>query len=178
MNEIIRYEDVESKIIVIRNEQAILDSDVATLYGVETKRINDLLQEFKSNKIHIAIVVDEYGGTSGIVTLEDILEEIVGDISDELDDEETNFLKLSDGSYIFEGKTLLKDFFRIIGLDEEKFKNVTGDAETLAGLLLEKKGEIPLKHEVIEINDLIFTILAVDNRRIKKIKVVQKKIKQ
>lgn len=141
----------------------------------ETKRINDLLQEFKSTKIHIAIVVDEYGGTSGIITMEDILEEIVGEIQDEMDDDETNFSLLPDGSYIFEGKTLLKDFFRITGIDEEKFNKIKGDAETIAGLLLEVKGEIPSKNEVVEINNFIFTILAVNNRRIRKIKFSQKK---
>jgi gliding motility-associated protein GldE len=143
-------------------------------YVPETKRINDLLQEFKKEKIHMAIVVDEYGGTSGIVTLEDILEEIVGDISDELDDDDANFSLLPDGSYIFEGKTLLKDFFRITDVEEDKFRKVTGEAETLAGLLLEVKGEIPLKNEVVEINNCDFTVVAADNRRIKKIKFVQK----
>ena len=144
-------------------------------YVPETKRINDLLQEFKTHKIHMAIVVDEYGGTAGIVTLEDILEEIVGDISDELDDEETIFSIQPDGSYIFEGKILLKDFFRITEIDEQHFKKVSGEAETLAGLLLELKGEIPAKHETIETGKFIFTILAADNRRIKKIKFAQKK---
>lgn len=144
-------------------------------YVPETKHINDLLQEFKTHKIHMAIVVDEYGGTAGIVTLEDILEEIVGDISDELDEEENTFSLQPDGSYIFEGKTLLKDFIRIINIDEEQINNISGDAETLAGMLLEIKGEIPVKHETIEIGSFIFTILAADNRRIKKIKFSQKK---
>lgn len=144
-------------------------------YVPETKRINDLLQEFKTHKIHMAIVVDEYGGTAGIVTLEDILEEIVGEISDELDDDETIFPMQPDGSYIFEGKTLLKDFFRVTNLEEEKFTKIMGEAETLAGLLLEIKGEIPAKHETIETGRFIFTILAADNRRIKKIKFAQKK---
>ena len=140
-------------------------------YVPENKRISDLLQEFKTNKVHLAIVVDEYGGTSGIVTLEDIFEEIVGDITDELDDDERNYSKLPDGSYVFEGKTLLKDFFRATGIEEEKFKEITVDAETLAGLLLEVKEDIPSKNEVIEINGYAFTILTVDERRIKKIKV-------
>ena len=144
-------------------------------YVPETKRINDLLQEFKSKKIHMAIVVDEYGGTSGIVTLEDVLEEIVGEIQDEMDDDETNYTLLPDGSYIFEGKTLLKDFFRITGIEEEKFEKIAGDAETLAGLLLEVKGAIPSKNEVVEINNSIFTVLMANNRRIKKIKFTQKK---
>jgi gliding motility-associated protein GldE len=139
-------------------------------YIPETKRINDLLREFKSKKIHIAIVVDEYGGTSGIVTLEDILEEIVGEIQDEMDDDETTTFLQPDGSYIFEGKTLLKDFFRVTGLQEEQFAKIAGDAETVAGLLLEVKGDIPSKNDAIEINDFVFTVLSVNNRRIKKIK--------
>lgn len=144
-------------------------------YVPETKRLTDLLQEFKTKKIHMAVVVDEYGGTAGIVTLEDILEEIVGDISDELDDEETIFSMQPDGSYVFEGRTLLKDFFRVTNIDEEHFKKISGEAETLAGMLLEIKGEIPAKHETIETGKYTFTILAADNRRIKKIKFAQKK---
>jgi putative hemolysin len=139
-------------------------------YVPETKRINDLLQEFKMHKIHMAVVVDEYGGTSGIVTLEDILEEIVGDISDELDEEEVNFTLMPDGAYLFEGKTLIKDFIKATGLGEDTFSKVSGEAETLAGLVLEIKGEIPAKHEVIEYGGYKFTIMAADNRRIKKIK--------
>lgn len=139
-------------------------------YVPETKKINDLLQEFKTQKIHMAIVVDEYGGTAGIVTLEDILEEIVGDISDELDDDEVIFTKLPDGSYIFEGKTLLKDFFRITEVSQETFISLTDEPETLAGLILELKGAIPARQEVIEHSGYKFTILASDNRRIKKVK--------
>ena len=139
-------------------------------YVPETKKINDLLQEFKTQKIHMAIVVDEYGGTSGIVTLEDILEEIVGDISDELDDDEVTFTKLPDGSFIFEGKTLLKDFFRITEVSQETFISLTDEPETLAGLILELKGAIPARQEVIEHSGYKFTILASDNRRIKKVK--------
>jgi putative hemolysin len=143
-------------------------------YVPETKRINDLLTEFQANKIHMAIVVDEYGGTAGIVTLEDILEEIVGEISDELDDDEDFFSVQPDGTLAFEGKTLLKDFFKVTGIDEAVFDEYKGEAETLAGLLLEVKGIIPEKHEIIELGSYRFTILAADNRRIKKIKFVQK----
>ncbi|PWE01274.1 gliding motility-associated protein GldE [Marinilabilia rubra] len=143
-------------------------------YVPETKRINDLLSEFQANKIHMAIVVDEYGGTSGIVTLEDILEEIVGEISDELDEEEDFFSIQPDGSLAFEGKTLLKDFSKITEIDENAFDDYKGEAETLAGLLLEVKGVIPEKHEIIEIGPYKFTILAADKRRIKKVKFVQK----
>jgi putative hemolysin len=139
-------------------------------YVPETKRLNDLLQEFKKDKIHMAVVVDEYGGTSGIVTLEDILEEIVGDISDELDDDEVNYSMLPDGNIVFEGKTLLKDFFKVTEIPEETFSKISDEPETLAGLLLELKGEIPVKHEVIEYGKYKFTILAADTRRIKKIR--------
>ncbi|GAO29114.1 gliding motility-associated protein GldE [Geofilum rubicundum] len=139
-------------------------------YVPETKRINDLLQEFKTHKIHMAVVVDEYGGTSGIVTLEDILEEIVGDISDELDDDEVSFSVLPDGNFVFEGTTLLKDFFRVTEIPEETFRKISDEPETLAGLLLELKGEIPVKHETIEFGKYKFTILAADYRRIKKIR--------
>ncbi|MDG5799655.1 gliding motility-associated protein GldE [Marinilabiliaceae bacterium ANBcel2] len=143
-------------------------------YVPETKRINDLLQEFKEQKIHMAVVVDEYGGTSGIVTLEDILEEIVGDITDEMDDEELNFSVQADGTYIFEGKTLLKDFYKITSLPEDTFDKIVGDAESLAGLLLEIKGLIPEKHEIIDYGSLRFVILAADSRRIKKVKFINK----
>lgn len=139
-------------------------------YVPENKKLNDLLHEFKARKNHMAIVVDEYGGTAGIVTLEDILEEIVGDISDEMDEEEVNFVVLPDGDYLFEGKTLLKDFLRITGLPENTFNKVSGEAETIAGLLLELRGEIPMKHEIINYAGHQFTIMSADNRRIKKIK--------
>lgn len=139
-------------------------------YVPETKMINDLLEEFQAQKIHMAIVVDEYGGTMGIVTLEDILEEIVGDISDELDEEEEFYTKLQDGTYVFEAKILLNDFHKVTDTGEELFNEVRGDAETLGGLILELKGEIPQKNEVVEFKHCIFTIIAADNRRIKKIK--------
>ena len=145
-------------------------------YVPETKRINDLLTEFQTNKIHMAIVVDEYGGTSGIVTLEDILEEIVGEISDELDEEEDFFSVQPDGSLAFEGKTMLKDFAKITETDESIFDDYKGEAETLAGLLLEVKGVIPEKHEIIEIGPYKFTILAADKRRIKKIKFTKRQV--
>lgn len=142
-------------------------------YVPESKKINDLLSEFQSKKIHMAIVVDEYGGTSGIVTLEDILEEIVGDISDETDEDEITFSKLPDGSFVFEGKTLLNDFYKITETDETEFEMARGDAETLAGLILELKGEIPKKNETIDFFGHLFTIIAADNRKIKKVKFVK-----
>jgi len=136
----------------------------------ETKKIDDLLEEFRTNKIHMAIVVDEYGGTSGIVTMEDILEEIVGEISDEYDEDEKQFIRLADGSYIFEGRTMLTDFFRIIGVDEDDFGELTEDVETLAGLILEIKGDFPRRREVIDYEGYRFQILEMDNRRIQKVK--------
>lgn len=139
-------------------------------YVPETKKINSLLEEFQKNKVHMAVVVDEYGGTSGIVTLEDILEEIVGDIVDEFDEEEHFFSKISDGKFMFDGKILLGDFYKIVGCDENIFDEVKGEADTLAGLILELKGEIPAIHETLKCKNFNFTIEAVDNRRIKQIK--------
>lgn len=137
----------------------------------ETKKISSLLEDFQKNKVHMAVVVDEYGGSSGIVTLEDVLEEIVGDISDEFDEEETFYTKLSDKKFLFDGKTLLVDFYKITGCDEALFDEVKGDADTLAGLILELKGEIPPVNEKIDCKNFRFSIEAVTNRRIKQIKV-------
>jgi gliding motility-associated protein GldE len=136
----------------------------------ETKKIDELLEEFRINKIHMAIVIDEFGGTSGIVTMEDILEEIVGDISDEYDEEERQFIRLADGSLIFEAKIPLIDFFRVIDCDPSEFKELTDEVETLAGLLLELKGDFPKRQEVIEYNGCRFQVLEVDNHRIQKVK--------
>jgi gliding motility-associated protein GldE len=139
-------------------------------YVPETKKIDDLLSEFQANKVHLAIVVDEYGGTSGLVTLEDILEEIVGDISDEYDEEERLYTKLDNHTFIFEAKIQLNDFFKIEEISEADFAKVTGEVETLAGLILELKGEMPAKNERIDYSRYVFEIMAVDNRRIKKVK--------
>ena len=136
----------------------------------ETKKIDDLLSEFQENKIHLAMVVDEYGGTSGLVTLEDILEEIVGDISDEYDNEEELFTKIDNHTFIFEAKILLNDFFKIAEIEEDDFLKLTEEVETLAGLILELKGDFPAKNERIEYGRYIFEIIATDNRRIKKVK--------
>ena len=138
----------------------------------ETKMIDDLLRDFQANKVHIAIVVDEFGGTSGIVTMEDILEEIVGEINDEYDDEEKPYQRLNQNTYIFEAKTLMSDFTKILGLDDSYFETVEGDAETLAGLLLEIKGEFPIQGERIEYKRFTFDVLEVDQRRIVKVKVI------
>ena len=139
---------------------------------ITTKKISSLLEEFQKTKVHLAVVVDEYGGTSGIVTLEDILEEIVGDITDEFDEEEKFFTKLNDKTYVFDAKVLLGDFYRITETDDTLFDEVKGDADTLAGLILELKGEIPKVNEEIKCKQFTFTIKEVDNRRIKQIKVV------
>lgn len=137
----------------------------------ETKKIDDLLREFQENKVHIAIVVDEFGGTSGIVTLEDILEEIVGEINDEYDEEEKFYSKLNYNTFIFEGKTLLTDLCRILNVDDEEFEEIEGDADTLAGLLLEIKGDFPSIHEKIDYKNYTFEVMNVEERRISKIKV-------
>lgn len=140
----------------------------------ETKKIDDLLREFQDNKVHIAIVVDEFGGTSGIVTLEDILEEIVGEINDEYDEEERNYTKLNQNTYVFEGKTLLTDFCKILEISDEEFEEVEGDADTLAGLLLELKGDFPVVHEKFYYKNYQFEILEIEGRRIAKVKVFVK----
>ncbi len=137
----------------------------------ESMKIDDLLQQFRQKKTHMAIVIDEYGGFSGIVTLEDVLEEIVGEIKDEYDDEELGYRLLPDGSYEFDGKFLLKDFYRVMNLTDEVFDELKGDAETLAGLILEIKGDFPKKGEKFVIGGFEFEILDLDQRHITKIKV-------
>lgn len=137
----------------------------------ENKKLDDLLKEFKSMKNHLAIVVDEFGGTSGLVTLEDIIEEIVGDISDEFDDENLNYSQIDERNFLFEGKINLKDFFRITGLEEDDFETHKGDAETLAGFILEIFAALPKKGQKITFKQHVFSIEAVDNKRIKQIKV-------
>lgn len=141
-------------------------------YVPETKKINSLLKEFQKSKVHLAVVIDEYGGTSGIVTLEDVLEEIVGEIVDEFDEEEHYYSKISANTFLFDGKTLLGDFYKITKCDDNVFNEIKGDADTLAGLILELKGEIPAQNEKAEYNQFTFTIEAVNDRRIKQIKVV------
>ena len=136
----------------------------------ETKMIDDLLRDFQANKIHIAIVVDEFGGTSGIVTMEDIIEEIVGEIHDEYDDEERTYAVLNDHTWVFEANTQLTDFYKITKVDEEVFDEVAGDSDTLAGLLLELKGEFPALHEKVTYDHYEFEVLEMDNRRILKVK--------
>ena len=138
----------------------------------ETKMIDDLLRDFQQNKVHMAIVVDEFGGTSGLVTMEDILEEIVGEIDDEYDDEERPYQRLNQNTYLFEAKTALSEFLRIVNLDDDFFEAVEGEADTLAGLLLELKGEFPKLHERLTYRNISFEVMELDERRIVKIKVI------
>ena len=143
------------------------------IYVPENKKLDDLLKEFQQKKIHLAIVVDEYGGTSGLITLEDIMEEIVGDISDEFDEESLSYSKLDEKTYVFEAKISLKDFFKVIHLEEtEIFESVKGDSETLAGLLLEIAKRFPKKGQKIRFEGYVFTIEEIDHLRIKQVKVV------
>jgi gliding motility-associated protein GldE len=137
----------------------------------ESRMIDDLLEDFRKLKIHIAIVVDEFGGTRGVVTLEDVLEEIVGDINDEYDEEETTYRRLPDDTYIFEGKTLLNDFFRITGLDADAYKPVAEDCETLAGMLLAIKGDFPKEKEPLVFDRCRFLILNIEHHRISSVRV-------
>ncbi|QXP60914.1 gliding motility-associated protein GldE [Olleya sp. HaHaR_3_96] len=138
----------------------------------ENKKLDDLMAEFQEKKVHLAMVVDEYGGTSGLVSLEDIIEEIVGDISDEFDDEDLVYSKLDDKNYVFEGKTALKDFYKIIKItDDSVFEDYKGEAETLAGFILENSGGFPKRNSKINYGKYVFTIEALDKKRIKRVKV-------
>jgi len=143
-------------------------------YVPEAKKINDLLKEFQEKKIHLAIVVDEYGGTEGIVTMEDILEEVVGEITDESDEAEEFYRRIDARTTIFDGKTLLNDFYKVTELDDELFDDVKGDAETVAGLILELKGGFPRVNDIIHCKSVEFTVLGLDKRRIKEVKVFLK----
>ncbi len=148
------------------------------IYIPENKKLDDLLKEFQQKKIHLAIVVDEYGGTSGLITLEDIIEEIVGDISDEFDEQDLSYSKLDDQTFVFEGKINLKDFFRVINLEDYTlFEETKGDAETLAGLLLEMAKKFPKKGQKIKYQGYIFTIEEMEQLRIKQVKVELPKTK-
>ncbi len=136
----------------------------------ETMKLDDLLQEFQKNKIHIAVVVDEFGGTSGMVTMEDVLEEVVGEISDEYDVDNSLYTKQNDGSYVFEAKIMLTDFFKATDIDSEDFEDITEEVDTLAGLILELKGDFPEQNEVIKYKNYEFKIVAINARRILKVK--------
>ncbi|HEY1192731.1 gliding motility-associated protein GldE [Flavobacterium sp.] len=137
----------------------------------ENKKLDNLLKDFQSLKSHLAIVVDEYGGTSGLVSLEDVIEEIVGDISDEFDDENLNFSQIDDNNFLFEGKINLKDFYRIVDVDEDVFESHKGEAETLAGFILEILGNFPKKDQKVPFENCVFTVETVDKKRVKQIKV-------
>ncbi|GGG39334.1 hemolysin [Bizionia arctica] len=138
----------------------------------ENKKLDDLMAEFQEKKVHLAVVVDEYGGTSGLISLEDIIEEIVGDISDEYDDEDLVYSKLDDKNFVFEGKTPLKNFYKIIKLENDSlFENEKGEAETIAGFVLEISGGFPKTGSKIKFENYLFTIEALDNKRIKRVKV-------
>jgi len=137
----------------------------------ENKKLDDLMVEFQSKKVHLAVVVDEYGGTSGLVSLEDVIEEIVGDISDEFDDDDLVYTKIDDKNFMFEGKTPLKDFYKIINLsDESDFEDQKGEAETIAGFILEISGTFPRRNSKINFKNYVFTIEAFDKKRIKQVK--------
>ncbi len=144
----------------------------APYFVPETKKVDDMLREFQNNRVHIAIVVDEFGGTCGIVTLEDVLEEIVGEIQDEYDDDDKSYRRVNNNTYIFVGKTLLSDFTRIMNVPDDEFADVEGEADTVAGLLLELKGDFPSLHEKFEIKDFLFEVLEISERRITSVKVV------
>ncbi|HLC82424.1 MAG TPA: gliding motility-associated protein GldE [Bacteroidia bacterium] len=137
----------------------------------ENKKIDDLLREFQYKKIHLAIVVDEYGGTSGIVTLEDVIEEIVGEINDEFDDDDLVYSKLDNNNFVFEGKAALNDVARILEIDRADFEEAKGESDSLAGLIIEIEGRIPTKNEKISFKNLIFAIESADNRKIKRVKI-------
>lgn len=138
----------------------------------ENKKIDDLLKDFQAKKIHMAVVVDEYGGTSGIVTFEDIIEEIVGEINDEFDEDDITYTRLDDFNFVFEGKTLLNDIYRITGIDSETFDKARGESETIAGFILEITGSMPTRNQEVEFNNYRFKIESVDNRRIKRVKFI------
>jgi gliding motility-associated protein GldE len=138
----------------------------------ENKKLDDLMQEFQEKKVHLAVVVDEYGGTSGIVSLEDVIEEIVGDISDEFDDDDLIYSKLDNNNFVFDGKTTLKDFYRIIKIEDEAvFEDNKGEAETIAGFVLEISGNFPKLDSKINFENYVFTIESLDKKRIKQVKI-------
>jgi gliding motility-associated protein GldE len=144
----------------------------------ESKKIDGLLKDFQEKRVHMAIVVDEYGGTSGLITLEDVIEEIVGEINDEFDDDDIAFNKLDENTYVFEGKTSLNDFCKIIEEDAQIFEPVKGESESLGGLLLELNTKLPRAGDKITYDKFVFTAVAVDSRRIKRVRVLVKKAKK
>ena len=146
----------------------------APYFVPESKKLDDLLKEFQSEKVHLAVVVDEYGGTSGIITMEDVIEEIVGDITDEYDDENLFYSKLDDHTWVFEGKTALTDLYRVMGIDGRLFEENKGDSGTLGGFVLELTGRIPKKGERVELHNFTFVVEGSDNKRIRRVKVIMR----
>ncbi|HRF80815.1 MAG TPA: gliding motility-associated protein GldE, partial [Flavobacteriales bacterium] len=140
----------------------------------ESKKLDDLLKEFQHEKVHLAVVVDEYGGVSGIITMEDVIEEIVGDITDEYDDENLFYSKLDEQTWIFEGKTALTDLYRVLGIDGALFEEHKGDSGTLGGFVLELTGRIPNKGDRVELHNFTFIVEASDNKRIRRVKVIMR----
>ena len=164
--------DNEPEVKFTANKDGSWQSLLRTPFFVpENKKIDDLLKEFQEKKIHLAIVVDGYGGTSGIVTLEDIIEEIVGEISDEYDDDELAYSKLDDNTFVFDGKTALNDLYRALDIEGASFEDAKGESDSLAGFIIELEGKIPLKNEKITFEKYRFTIEAADRRRVKRVKV-------
>jgi putative hemolysin len=147
------------------------------LFIPENKKIDDLLKDFQNLKMHMALVVDEYGGTCGLVTLEDVLEEIVGDITDEFDDQEIIYTRINDSTYLFEGRTTLMDFYKILNIDGKHIDAVKGEAETIGGLIVETAGRIPMNNESIEIDNLRLIVESSDKKRVKMIKAIKKQFK-
>lgn len=144
----------------------------------ENKKLDDLLKEFQEERKHIAIVVDEYGGSSGIVTLEDVLEEIVGEITDEFDEQDITFKKIDECNYMFDGKSALIDIYKILEIDGDNFESVKGEADTIAGFCIEQAGKIMLKNEKVNFDKYTFTVEAADKRRIKKVKITINEVSQ
>ena len=144
----------------------------APYFVPEAKKLDDLLKEFQSEQVHLAVVVDEHGGTSGIITLEDVIEEIVGEITDEFDEEDLIYSKLDDRTWVFEGRAPLPDVYRVLGIDGELFEEHKGDSGTLGGFILELTGRIPKKGERVDLQNFSFTVAASDNKRVRRVKLV------
>jgi CBS domain containing-hemolysin-like protein len=140
----------------------------------ENKKLDELLKEFQRKHVHLAMVVDEYGGTSGLITLEDVIEEIVGDITDEYDDVDLIYSKLDDRTFVFEGRAPLTDLYRVLGIDGKLFEDHKGDSETLGGFVLELTGRIPQKGERVNLHNFEFTVESADNKRVRRVKVHMK----
>lgn len=177
------YDETLDRVVGVLNIKDVLphldkaDLDWHTLlrepyFVPESKKLDDLLKEFQEEKVHLAVVVDEYGGTSGIITLEDVIEEIVGDITDEYDDEDLIYSKLDDRTWVFEGKAPLTDVYRVIGVDGQIFEDNRGDSGTLGGFVLELTGRIPKKGERVDLQNFTFVVEASDNKRIRRVKVI------